>query len=60
MTYDEWEASNEKELSAVSPEAYWAELAWNAALREVLKMELSFDVQTDVELLLTNIVPPKS
>lgn len=33
MTYQEWEA--EQKISPSSPEAYYAELAWNAALRTV-------------------------
>lgn len=31
MTYDQWESA--QGISPNSPEAYYAELAWNAALR---------------------------
>ena len=36
MTYDEWEES--QRISPSSPEAYYAELAWNVAIQEVLKI----------------------
>lgn len=36
MTYNEWEES--QPISPVSPEAYYAELAWNAAAREALRL----------------------
>ena len=36
MTYNEWEQS--QALSPSSPEAYAAEVAWNAALAEVRRL----------------------
>lgn len=36
MTYNEWEA--QQSLSPSSPEAYAAEVAWNAALAEVRRL----------------------
>ena len=38
-TYDTWEQS--QKLSPASPEAYYAELAWNAAL-EYARTQLDF------------------
>ena len=39
MTYEEWE--ERQHLSPSSPEAYYAEAAWNAALREVHKLVMA-------------------
>lgn len=36
MTFDEWEEL--KKISPNSPEAYYAEMAWNAALNEAIRI----------------------
>jgi len=40
MTYEEWAAT--KEFSSVSPEAYWAEQAWNSSRDEFIHKIFEF------------------
>lgn len=39
MNYNEWEAA--QEFSPVSPEAYYAEAAWQAAIKEARRIILA-------------------
>ena len=45
MTYDEWELG--QDISPSSPESYYAELAWKAAISEARKIALDCEGADD-------------
>lgn len=55
--YDKWEVA--QEISPSSPEAYYAELAWNAALRAA-KAKLGAEQVDKIDSLITDLQEPRT